>query len=353
MYRFSQAFVYLPAQLIIQYNISLKPYNTFGIDVKAKEFVEINTIEELLVLCLNFNLTERNLLVLGGGSNLLFTKNFEGMVIKINLKGIETVKKVGNNVWVKAMAGEIWHDLVLHCIANNYGGLENLSLIPGCVGASPMQNIGAYGVEIKDVFEELQAIEIATGEQHVFNAEACKFGYRESVFKHEAKGKFIITAVTFKLTTNNHKLNTSYGAIQDILKKKHIVEPTIKDISDAVIAIRQSKLPNPKILGNAGSFFKNPEIPLDQFNQLKETYPNIVGYSTGTNTIKVSAGWLIEQCGWKGKVVGNTGSHKDQALVLVNYGNATGEEVYMLAMAIQESVKQKFGIIINPEVNII
>ncbi len=353
MYGFSQAFIYLPAQLILQHNISLKPFNTFGIDVKASEFVEINNLDELLVLCLNFNLTERNLLVLGGGSNLLLTKDFNGMVIKINLKGINTIKTEGNYVWVKAMAGEVWHDLVLHCIANNYGGLENLSLIPGCVGASPMQNIGAYGVEIKDVFEELEAIEIATGEKHVFNAEACKFGYRESVFKHQAKGKFIITAVTFKLTINNHKLNTSYGAIQEVLKNKQIVEPTIKDISNAVIAIRQSKLPNPKLLGNAGSFFKNPEIPLNQFNQLKETYPNLVGYSTGPNTIKVAAGWLIEQCGWKGKVVGNTGSHKDQALVLVNYGNATGEEIYMLAMAIQASVKQKFGITIHPEVNLI
>ncbi|OYU94442.1 MAG: UDP-N-acetylenolpyruvoylglucosamine reductase [Bacteroidetes bacterium B1(2017)] len=338
--------------MVIYQNISLKPYNTFGIDVKAEQFVEVKTVEEVQVLCTTFNLAERKKLVIGGGSNLLLTKDFDGMVIRMNLTGMDSIREDENHVWVKAMSGELWHDFVQYCVTKNIGGVENLSLIPGCVGAAPMQNIGAYGVEIKDTFEELFAVEIESGKLVKFTNAECKFGYRESVFKNEKKDKYIIVAVTFKL--NKHpKLNTSYGAIQEVLNQKGITTPSIKDVSEAVISIRQSKLPNPKVLGNSGSFFKNPEIPQEQYLLLKDTFPTIPGYPAPNNQIKVAAGWLIEQCGWKGKQVGNTGSHKDQALVLVNYGNATGNEIYSLALAIQKSVQDKFGITIVPEVNII
>lgn len=336
----------------IQQHISLKPYNTFGIDVAAREFVVVNTIEELCVLCAAFNLSDRKLLILGGGSNVLLTQDFDGMVIKMNLKGIEKVGENDEHVWMKAMAGEVWHEFVLHCIAQNYGGIENLSLIPGCVGAAPMQNIGAYGVEIKDTFESLDAVEIATGEVVTFTNADCQFGYRESIFKHDAKGRYIISSVTFRLT-KKPTFNVTYGAIQQTLEKNGVTDLTVKAISDAVISIRESKLPNPKVLGNAGSFFKNPEIPVAQFEDLKQQHPTIVGYPTTPGNIKVAAGWLIEQCGWKGKVVGHTGSHKDQALVLVNYGGATGHEIWQLAMDIQASVQAKFGVTINPEVNVI
>jgi UDP-N-acetylmuramate dehydrogenase len=338
--------------MIIYQNISLKPFNTFGIDVKADQFVEVNTVEELQVLCATFNLAERKKLILGGGSNILLTKDFDGMVIKMNLKGMDAIKEDDNFVWVKAMSGENWHHFVQFCVNKNWGGVENLSLIPGCIGASPMQNIGAYGVEIKDTFEELFAIEIESGKLVKFTHSECKFGYRESVFKQEEKNKYIIVAVTFKL--NKHiKLNTQYGAIQDTLNSKGISDPSIKDISDAVIEIRSSKLPDPKVLGNSGSFFKNPEISNTQFQTLKAHFPQIPGYSLPNDITKVPAGWLIEQCGWKGKRVGNTGAHKDQALVLVNYGGATGNEIYQLALDIQASVQEKFGITITPEVNVI
>lgn len=336
----------------IQQNISLKSLNTFGIEASAKEFVDIQSREELEVLCCNFNLIDRRVLVLGGGSNMLLTKNVDGMVIKISIKGIEIVKEDNDHVWVKAMAGEVWHDLVLWTIGKGYGGLENLSLIPGCVGASPMQNIGAYGVEIKNTFESLEAISIDGGEFTEFTHSECKFGYRESIFKQEAKGKYIIVSVIFKLS-KHPVVNISYGAIQQTLAKHGIEHPSVKAISDAVIEIRSSKLPNPKVLGNAGSFFKNPEIPNTQFEALKVQFPDIVGYPTTEGFTKVAAGWMIEQCGWKGKVVGHTGSHKDQALVLVNYGGATGHEIWQLAMDIQASVQQKFGVTITPEVNVI
>jgi UDP-N-acetylmuramate dehydrogenase len=333
-------------------NISLKPYNTFGIEANASQFVELQTLEEVQVLCQTFNLTDRKLLILGGGSNILLTKDFDGMALKINLKGIEIVKENDEEVWVQAMAGESWHSFVTHCVEKNWGGVENLSLIPGCVGAAPMQNIGAYGTEIKAVFSSLKAVEIATGEMVEFNNEACEFGYRESVFKNKYKGKYIIVSVIFKL---NKKpiLNVSYGAIQDVLNEKGITSPTIQDISNAVIAIRQSKLPNPAELGNAGSFFKNPEIPAEQYQRLKNEFPEIPGYPAPNNQVKVPAGWLIEQCQWKGKIVGNTGAHKNQALVLVNYGNATGNEILNLAKQIQDSVYNQFKINISPEVNLI
>jgi UDP-N-acetylmuramate dehydrogenase len=336
----------------LQQNISLKPYNTFGIESKAKEFVDVATQEELILLCQVFNLVERKILVLGGGSNILLSGNFDGMVIKNSIKGISVLREDDSHVWVKAMAGEVWHDFVLWCIDRNLAGVENLSLIPGCVGAAPMQNIGAYGVEIKQVFDHLEAVELATGQVATFTNAQCKFAYRESIFKNEAKGKYIITSVVFKL--NKHpQFNTTYGAIQQTLDEMGITTLSIKAISDAVIHIRRSKLPDPAVLGNAGSFFKNPEVDKSVYDELKITYPSLVGYATFGNKIKLAAGWLIEQCGWKGKVVGNTGSHKDQALVLVNYGNATGNEIYALALDIQSSVKQKFGVEIVPEVNVV
>jgi UDP-N-acetylmuramate dehydrogenase len=333
-------------------NISLKPYNTFGIEAKASQFVELNTLEEVQVLCKTFNLSERKLLILGGGSNILLTKDFDGMAIKINLKGIQVLQSDEDTVLIEAMAGEVWHDFVMYCVQNNLGGVENLSLIPGCVGAAPMQNIGAYGAEIKQVFDSLTAVEIASGELVTFTNEQCEFGYRESVFKNKHKGKYIIVSVTFKLN-KKPALNHSYGAIQEVLQKAGIAKPGIQDISNAVIEIRKSKLPDPAILGNAGSFFKNPEITIDAFNHLKNQYPDMPGYITTENTMKVPAGWLIEQCNWKGKMIGNTGAHKNQALVLVNYGAADGNEVLNLAKQIQESVRQKFNIQIQAEVNII
>jgi UDP-N-acetylmuramate dehydrogenase len=336
----------------IQQNISLKQYNTFGIDVNAKEFVSVDTLEELQILCQAFNLNERKLLILGGGSNLLLTDHFNGMVIHVNLKGIQVMHENDEHVWIKSMAGEVWHKFVLWCVERNFAGLENLSLIPGYVGAAPMQNIGAYGVELKHTFDSLEAVEIATGEIKKFTNDECKFGYRESIFKHEAKGKYIIASVTFKLN-KKPLFNTTYGAIQQTLEKMQVNELSIKAISDAVIAIRSSKLPDPKVLGNAGSFFKNPEIDVQQYEQLKANFPELVAYPAGKDKVKLAAGWLIEQCGWKGKVVGHTGSHKDQALVLVNYGNATGQEILDLAQQIQISVKEKFGVDIVPEVNVV
>ncbi|MBP9185593.1 MAG: UDP-N-acetylmuramate dehydrogenase [Bacteroidia bacterium] len=338
--------------MYIQQNISLKEYNTFGIDVKAKEFVLIDTLEELCIFCAAFNLIDRKLLILGGGSNVLLTSDFDGMAIKMNLKGIEVISENQNNTWIKVMAGEVWHDFVMYCVNLNLCGVENLSLIPGCVGAAPMQNIGAYGVEIKDTFDSLEAVEITTGNMVKFSKDECNFGYRESIFKHEAKGKYIISSVIFKLS-KQPILNTSYGAIQQVLTEKQITNPTVKDVSDAVVSIRQSKLPNPKILGNAGSFFKNPEISAAQFASLQVNFPGIVGYPASAGNIKVAAGWMIEQCGWKGKIVGHTGSHVDQALVLVNYGGATGHEIWQLALDIQASVLNKFGVTIVPEVNVV
>jgi UDP-N-acetylmuramate dehydrogenase len=338
--------------MVIYQNISLKPYNTFGLEAKATEFVECNTLEEVQVLCATFNLSERPLLILGGGSNILLTQDFKGMVVKMNLKGISKVKEDEHYVWLKANSGEIWHSFVMHCVEAGLGGVENLALIPGYVGAAPMQNIGAYGVEVKDTVEEVLAVEINTGKLVSFSNAECEFGYRESVFKHQHKGKFIIVAVTFKLS-KKPQINTQYGAISDVLKQKGITHPSIKEVSDAVIEIRQTKLPDPKVLGNSGSFFKNPEISKEQFNSLKAEYPDIPGYAIGETKVKVPAGWLIEQCGYKGKVIGNTGAHKNQALVLVNYGNATGYEIYRLALEIQNSVRDKYGIHIIPEVNII
>jgi len=337
--------------LNLQKNISLKPYNTFGIDTLAKSFIEVTSLPELLEVIEQ----DKNLLILGGGSNILLTKPVSKTVVHLNLKGIEFNNDVSdeNLVLVKAQAGENWHEFVLWCIAHDFGGLENLSLIPGNVGTSPMQNIGAYGTEIKDTFQSLEALEIATGKIKTFDNQSCNFGYRESVFKNVYKEKYIILNVTFKLTKNVHQLNTSYGAIQEELSKNNLKEPSIKDVSNAVIAIRESKLPDPKEIGNSGSFFKNPVISKEAFHLLQQKYPNIPHYIVSEDAIKVPAGWLVEQCGYKGKRFGDAGVHKNQALVLVNYDKATGEEIYQLAQNILQSVYEKFQIQLEIEVNII
>ncbi|WP_259015616.1 UDP-N-acetylmuramate dehydrogenase [Emticicia fluvialis] len=338
--------------MTVQTNVSLKPYNTFGLEATAKYFVEVSGIEQLHAILNDpaFQQTER--LILGGGSNLLLTQDFNGIVIKIAIKGIEKIKEDEENIWLKAGAGEVWHDLVMYCVNNEYAGVENLSLIPGTVGAAPMQNIGAYGVEIKEVFESLEAIEIKTGNIKTFTKEECRFGYRESIFKHEAKGRYVIINVTFKLC-KAPVFQVAYGAIQETLAAMNVETLSIKAISEAVISIRQSKLPNPAEIGNAGSFFKNPEIPKAQFDLLKERFPSVPSYPVNENTVKVPAGWLIEQAGWKGQRFGQVGVHTKQALVLVNYGGGKGNEIKELSQKIQQSVLEQFGIQLQAEVNFV
>ena len=334
----------------IQENFSLQQYNTFGVEAKTKYFAEVNSVEELKE---TLRLSHSPLLILGGGSNLLFTKDFECLVIKLNLKGISEQITDENHVLVTAKAGENWHEFVQKTISENYGGLENLSLIPGNVGTCPIQNIGAYGTEIKDHFVSCKALNIETLEIETIDLEQCKFGYRDSIFKTSSKGKYVILEVTFKLTTKDHHIKAENGAITSELKKLGSENPTIQDVAKAVINIRQSKLPNPAETGNAGSFFKNPTIPLAQFENLKEQFPEIQGYPNG-DFVKVPAGWLIENAGWKGKQIGNVASHKWQALVIINAtGNATGKEIYDFSSQIINSVKEKYGIELEREVNII
>jgi UDP-N-acetylmuramate dehydrogenase len=335
---------------MLKNNISLKPFNTFGIDINANRFAAFSSVEELKAL---LNQIEANepLLILGGGSNVLLTKSFEGLVLKNEIKGFELISENEDEVIVESGAGEVWHQFVMNCIGNGYAGLENLSLIPGSVGASPMQNIGAYGVEIKDVFEYLDAFEISSGEMRRFKKEDCQFGYRESVFKNIYKEQFVICRVAFRLS-KNPKINTSYGAIESELQKMGISEPTIRDLSNAVIAIRQSKLPDPAVLGNAGSFFKNPVVDESLVEKIKAKYPDVPNYPAENGKRKLAAGWLIESTGWKGKVIETCGVHKLQALVLVNYGGSTGKQVYDLSTAIIEDVYEKFGVRLEREVNI-
>ncbi len=335
----------------IQHNFSLKKHNTFGIEAKAKEFVAIHSVDELKEV-LSENISKKKF-ILGGGSNMLLTKDIDALVIHIDIKGIQIVKETEDFVWVKANAGENWHEFVLWNIEHNFGGLENMSLIPGNVGTTPVQNIGAYGVEIKDNFISCDAVNIETQEIKTFHKEDCNFGYRESIFKHEAKDKFIITSVIYKLTKNNHKINTSYGDILKELEKNNITVPTIKDVSNAVIAIRQSKLPDPKELGNSGSFFKNPIISREHFEKVKALFPEVRHYDVSADEVKVPAGWLIERAGYKGIRIGNAGVHKNQALVLVNYGNASGQEILNLSREIQKTILDKYTIAIEAEVNVI
>lgn len=337
----------------IQEKYSLKNLNTFGVDVSAKYFAEVKDIDDLKYAIEFAKINHYEILFLGGGSNILFTQDFGGLVIKLDLKGISEEFLNENEVLVTAKAGENWHEFVQFCLSENYGGLENLSLIPGNVGTSPMQNIGAYGTEIKDTFVKCKVLNIQTLEIEEFNKEECGLGYRDSIFKGEAKGKYVILEVTFKLSTKNHQIKTEYGAIKNELDKLGIENPTIQDVSRAVISIRQSKLPDPQILGNAGSFFKNPTIPLQQFTEVQNNYPQMPNYPNG-EMVKIPAGWLIEQCGWKGKQVSNVASHELQALVIVNKtGNATGKEIYDFSTMIIESVKDKFGIGLEREVNIV
>lgn len=334
----------------VQQNYSLKKYNTFGIDVTAKYVGNFFTVSDLQLFLKEYSKEAK--LILGGGSNILFTKNYDGLVLKNELKGIHTVHEDEDHVYVRAGAGENWHQFVLNCIKHNFSGIENLSLIPGNVGASPMQNIGAYGVEIKDVFHSLEAYHLKDNRIESFSLNDCQFGYRDSIFKGKYKDQFVILNVTFRLNKKHH-YNISYGAIKEELEKMGMKELSIKAISQAVINIRNSKLPDPKVIGNAGSFFKNPEVSQHEFHELKRINPNIIGYDLPNGNVKLTAAWLIEQCGWKGYRRGDAGCHEKQALVLVNYGNASGKEIYDLSSEIKQSVKEKFNVDLEREVNII
>ncbi|HYK77772.1 MAG TPA: UDP-N-acetylmuramate dehydrogenase [Daejeonella sp.] len=335
----------------IQQNLSLQKLNTFGVEAQASWFTEINSENDLTELFTNSAWKEVKKLTLGGGSNMLFTKDFDGLVIRMNIQGISHEIQ-DDQVLVKAGGGVVWNDLVKYCVAHQFSGIENLSLIPGSVGASPIQNIGAYGVELMDVFHSCRAFEIETGQIRVFNNADCCFSYRDSIFKGELKGKYIITEVSYLLSTR-FVPHISYGAIKHELTHLGITKPTIEDVSKVVSHIRVSKLPDPSTIGNAGSFFKNPIVEVDQFRKLQSVFPDIVHYPAGDGLIKMAAGWLIEQCGWKGKIVGHTGTWKNQALVIVNHGGATGEEVFNFSSQIIDSVKNRFGIFLEREVNII
>ena len=334
-------------------NTSLKPYNTFGINVNARYFTVLSAPEHLQDLIHSDLFKHERRLILGSGSNVLFTDDFNGLVMKNELKGIAIVAENDEKLELKVSSGEIWHELVAYCVARNWGGIENLSLIPGTTGAAPMQNIGAYGVEVKDCIKEVEAIDLSNGNIISFTNQQCAFGYRESVFKHSLKEKFFISSITLTLTKKNHRYNINYGAIQDVLRTQHHNEISLRSISESVIQIRRSKLPDPAHIGNAGSFFKNPTIDENLYSNLKKEYPTIPGYFSVNQEVKVPAAWLIEQCGWKGKRIREVGVHTQQALVLVNYGDGKGNEIVDLAMQISSSVKEKFQITLTPEVNII
>jgi UDP-N-acetylmuramate dehydrogenase len=339
---------------MFQENISLKKFNTFGIDVTARYFSSFSNIDQLKELLSPDSrlLTPDSRLILGGGSNILLTKNFDGLVLKNEVRGIELITEDEHYVYVRAGAGENWHRFVMYCLQRNWAGVENLSLIPGNVGASPMQNIGAYGVELKEVFYELEAFSIKEQKVYTFSVNDCMFGYRDSVFKRKHKGEFTILNVVFRLY-KKPKFNTSYGAIELELERMGVQHLSIHAISQAVINIRSAKLPDPAKIGNAGSFFKNPQVTKNQFQNLKGQYPGIIGYENTDGFIKLAAGWLIEQCGWKGFRRGDAGCNENQALVLVNFGSATGKEIYDLSEEVLQSVKIKFGVALEREVNII
>ena len=334
----------------IRNNITLKPFNTFGIDVKASEFASISSVEELKKA---LNTNPSDLLVLGGGSNLLLTQNVDALVLQLNIKGIRVISRDKNRVRIEVAAGENWHDFVCWCLNENFGGLENLSLIPGNVGTAPIQNIGAYGVELKDSFVSCEALHIKTKKLKVFSKEDCNFGYRNSIFKQELKGQYIITSVVFELSSQNHILKTNYGAIESELENAGIVSPTIQEVSEAVISIRNSKLPDPKRIGNSGSFFKNPVISASKFQILHAQFQDIPHYTVSEDSIKIPAAWLIDTAGFKGKTFGNYGVHSKQALVLVNYGGASGKDILNLSLQIQNAVKLIFDVDLETEVNIL
>jgi len=339
--------------LNIQQNVNLLSHNTFKIEALGRYFVAIKSIREAQEIFLSEIFRQNPFLILGGGSNVLLTGDFEGLVIKNESMGIEKVDETDQRITLKVAAGENWHQFVMYCVERNYGGIENLSLIPGTVGAAPMQNIGAYGIEIKEVVQKVEAVDISTGNVHNFSNADCKFGYRESVFKQALRNKFFISSITLSLTKTNHRFNISYGAISEILKENPEKELSVKNISEAVIRIRKSKLPDPNVIGNAGSFFKNPTVDLSAFDHLKKNFPSIPSFAGENDLIKIPAAWLIEQCGWKGKTLENIGVHKHQALVLVNYGGGQGKKIWELAMNIQQSVAEKFNITLQPEVNVI
>jgi UDP-N-acetylmuramate dehydrogenase len=335
----------------IQTNFSLKNYNTFGIEAKAKQFVAVHNLAELQAILKNHSSEKK--FILGGGSNMLLTQDIDALVIHIDLKGKKIIKENDDFVWVESQAGEVWHEFVLWTIDQNFGGLENMSLIPGNVGTTPVQNIGAYGAEIKDSFVSCDAMNIETQEVKTFTKDECKFGYRESIFKQEVKDKYIITSVVFKLKKHSHIINIDYGDIKAELTKNNVETPTIKDVSNAVIAIRNTKLPNPKELGNSGSFFKNPVISKELFEKVQAKFPEVKHFEVSPTEVKVPAGWLIENAGLKGYRNGDAGVHKNQALVLVNYGNATGQDILNLSKYVQKTIFDKYGIEIEAEVNVI
>jgi UDP-N-acetylmuramate dehydrogenase len=336
----------------IKSDYSIKELNTFGIEARARKFAAAETLEDLRGLLESDEFRGMPRLILGGGSNVLFTKDFDGIVIKMLLKGIEVLGKDNSCVYVKARAGENWDDFVSYALENNFGGLENLSLIPGTVGASPIQNIGAYGVEIKDVLHEVEGINLLTGKTEVYDNSSCRFGYRNSIFKQELKNSFVVTSVTYRLSLDP-RINVSYAALKQELLGLTESEITIRDVSEAVKRVRMSKLPDPSVLGNAGSFFKNPEIEKEKFLKLKAMHQDLTGYETQAGKVKIPAGWLIQKSGWRGKRLGNAGSYDKQALILVNYGGAAGKDVVELSRAIQASVEKEFGVHLETEVNII
>ncbi len=338
--------------LKVEENVSLKPFNTFGIDVKTRWFTRWETVDDIREYISDSRFEGVPLLILGGGSNVLFLDDFEGLTALNEIKGIEVTDEDDETITVRAGGGVQWHDLVMWSVQKGYGGLENLSLIPGKVGAAPMQNIGAYGVELKDVMHSLEAIDLTSGEIRQFSNAECEFGYRTSVFKTSLKGRYVIVSVTLILS-KNPVLNTSYGAIEQELKSAGVRNPGVKDVSGAVIRIRRSKLPDPAELGNSGSFFKNPVIAKVQYGRLKTAHPEMPGYPVSNDEVKVPAGWLIDRAGWKGKRFGNCGVHKNQALVLVNYGEATGREIFDLSERIIEDIEEKYGVRLEREVNVI
>lgn len=337
--------------MLIESNKSLLPYNTFRIDVMAKYFVEVTSNEDLLALIQTDEFKSNEKFVLGGGSNLLLTKDFDGIVIRLGIKGIEVEEK-GDDIFVKAGAAEVWNDFVQFNVNKGYAGLENLSLIPGTVGACPIQNIGAYGVEVKDTIVEVEAFHLASASIQKFTNAECKFAYRESIFKNECKGEYIIVSVTFKLS-KIPSLKLHYGAIEEELNKRGITNPSLRNVADVVSEIRVSKLPDPSTIGNSGSFFKNPIIEKSQFDELISKHPALVNFPASDGRVKLAAGWLIEQCGWKGKQIGHVGTWKNQALVIVNHGDASGKEIYDFSALIIQSVFERFGVSLEREVNIL
>jgi UDP-N-acetylmuramate dehydrogenase len=339
--------------MVVKKNVDLFPYNTFGIHSIARSLVTVASVEEVTEIFKSDLFRNDPTLILGGGSNILLIADFKGLVIKNEIRGIDIVKEDDSKVMLKVGSGESWHGLVMYCVDRDFGGIENLSLIPGTVGAAPMQNIGAYGVEIKEVIESVEAIDVVTAVTRIFDREECAFGYRESIFKERMKGKYFISSVTLTLTKKNHHFNIGYGAIAEVLSEENVKEPSVRAISEAVMSIRQRKLPDPKVIGNAGSFFKNPSVDPITFDTLKEKYPSLPSFPGENGLVKIPAAWMIESCGWKGKTIDNIGVHRHQALVLVNYGNGEGKKIWQLATDIQSSVREKFNINLQPEVNVI